>query len=88
MLEADVGVNAPLSVEIAASNLAVWKDLIYQLDDSLIKVNADGVGRVLKQLLQLEEGMVVGVRFHIWQKHLGTWVDYVHRTSAITKHSI
>ena len=43
---------------------------------------------MFEQLLQLEEGRVIDVRLLIWQKHIGTWIDVVHRTSAITKHSI
>ena len=65
-----------------------WKDVIYRLDDGLLKVHVDGVGRVFKQLLQLEEGIVVGVRLLIWQKHIGTWIYFADRTSAVTKHSI
>ena len=66
VLETDIGVNALLPVEKAASDLAVWKDILYRLDNSLLKVNVDGLGRVVKQLLQLEEGLIVGIRLLIW----------------------
>ena len=83
-----VGVYTFFPVEKTASNITVWKYMFSGLDHSLLKVNVYGFGRVVQEVLDLIEGMIVSFCLLIGKKGKGTGINFIRRTSAVTKYSI